>query len=64
MGAELAAVPGVERVQVVRNARIVFRQTPVMIVATDVKSISETARDRRRWPGADRCIGWRPPARA
>ena len=33
---ELAAVPGVERVQTVRDARIVFRQTPVMIVATDI----------------------------
>ena len=43
MGSELTAVPGVERVQAVRNARIVFRQTPVMIVATDVHSFSETA---------------------
>jgi putative ABC transport system permease protein len=44
MGPELAAVPGVERVQPVRNARIVFRNTPVMIVAVDMQSISETAR--------------------
>jgi putative ABC transport system permease protein len=43
MGAELAAVPGVARVQMVRDARIVFRKTPVMIVATDVNSLSETA---------------------
>jgi putative ABC transport system permease protein len=43
MEAELAGVAGIERVQAVRNARIVFRQTPVMIVATDVASIAETA---------------------
>jgi putative ABC transport system permease protein len=43
MGAELAAVPGVTRVQMVRDARIVFRKTPVMIVATDVNSLAETA---------------------
>jgi putative ABC transport system permease protein len=43
MASELAAVSGVERVQMVRDARIVFRQTPVMIVATDVQSLSETA---------------------
>jgi putative ABC transport system permease protein len=43
MAPELAAVPGVARVQMVRDARIVFRQTPVMIVATDVQSLSETA---------------------
>jgi len=41
---ELAAVQGVQRVQSVRDARIVFRKTPVMIVAADVKSISETTR--------------------
>jgi putative ABC transport system permease protein len=43
MEAELAGLAGIERVQAVRNARIVFRQTPVMIVATDVASIAETA---------------------
>ena len=41
---ELAAVPGIARVQSVRDARIVFRGTPIMVVAVDVKSISETAR--------------------
>jgi putative ABC transport system permease protein len=42
---DLEGVDGIERVQPVRNARIVFRgTTPVMIVATDVKSLSETAR--------------------
>ena len=42
MGAELGAIPGVERVQMVRDARIVFRQTPVMVVAVEVKSLAET----------------------
>jgi putative ABC transport system permease protein len=42
MAGELSAVPGVERVQMVRDARIIFRQTPIMIVATDVRSLSET----------------------
>jgi putative ABC transport system permease protein len=41
---ELAAVPGIARVQSVRDARTVFRGTPIMVVAVDVKSISETAR--------------------
>jgi putative ABC transport system permease protein len=44
MEAELAAVPGVERVQAVRDARIVFRKTPVMVVAVDVASVAQTAR--------------------
>ena len=42
-------MPGVERVQMVRDARIVFRQTPVMVVAVE---IDEHRRDRaaaRRW---------------
>jgi len=42
MGAQIAAVPGVERVQLVRDARIVFRKTPIMLVAVNVKSIQET----------------------
>ena len=41
---ELTGVAGIERVQAVRDARIVFRKTPIMVVAVDVKSISETAR--------------------
>jgi putative ABC transport system permease protein len=44
MGGELAAIPGIARIQPVRNARVMFRGTPVMIVATDVASIAETAR--------------------
>jgi putative ABC transport system permease protein len=42
MSSELASIPGVTRVQMVRDARIVFRKTPVMIVATDVRNLSET----------------------
>jgi putative ABC transport system permease protein len=44
MSAEIAAIPGVERVQMVRDARIVFRSTPVMVVAVEVESIAQTAR--------------------
>ncbi|HKT78745.1 MAG TPA: FtsX-like permease family protein, partial [Vicinamibacterales bacterium] len=44
MQAELTAIPGVARVQTVRNARILFNGTPIMIVATDVTSLSETTR--------------------
>ena len=44
MAPELAAIPGVARVQMVRDARIVFQQTPVMVVAADVASLSQTAR--------------------
>jgi len=42
MGPEIAAIEGVERVQMVRDARIVFRGTPVMLVAVEVKSLAET----------------------
>ncbi len=44
MGPELAGLPGVRLVQMVRDARIMFRGTPVMIVATDITSLSETVR--------------------
>jgi hypothetical protein len=44
MEAELRGTPGIARVQAVRNARVVFRETPVMIVATDIASIAETVR--------------------
>jgi putative ABC transport system permease protein len=44
MAAEVDALPGVERVQMVRNARVIFRGTPVMIVAVEVASLAETAR--------------------
>ena len=44
MAPEVAAIPGVERVQMVRDARIVFRRTPIMVVAVEVDSIAQTAR--------------------
>ena len=44
MEADVRGLPGIARVQSVRNARIVFRKTPVMIVATDIASVAETAR--------------------
>ncbi len=43
MGPELEAVPGVRLVQMVRDARVMFRKTPVMVVSVEVKSIAETA---------------------
>ena len=42
MADELQRVPGVALVQAVRNARIIYRNTPVMIVATDTLSLSQT----------------------
>jgi putative ABC transport system permease protein len=44
MSGEIAALPGVARVQMVREARVVFRRTPVMIVSLEVASLAETAR--------------------
>jgi putative ABC transport system permease protein len=44
MASELAGIRGVAKVQAVRNARVLFRQTPVMIVAADVGGLAETAR--------------------
>src|SRR4029453_12171905 len=46
MGSEIAALPGIQRVQAERDTRITFRKKPVMIVALDVSSIAET--DRRQ----------------
>jgi putative ABC transport system permease protein len=43
MGSELAAIPGVARVQKVRNTRVQFRGGPVMVVATEFASIAETS---------------------
>jgi putative ABC transport system permease protein len=42
MASELERVPGVRRVQPVRQARILFRQLPITLVAVDFKSIRET----------------------
>jgi putative ABC transport system permease protein len=44
MAPQIAAVPGVARVQMVRDARIVFRKTPVMLVAVEVNSLAQTIR--------------------
>ena len=44
MAPELEAIPGVARVQTVRDARIIFRGTPVMVIAVDIESIAQTAR--------------------
>ena len=44
MEGELAGMSGIRRVQAVRNARIIFRGTPVMIVAVDIASVVDTAR--------------------
>jgi putative ABC transport system permease protein len=44
MEGELRATPGITRVQAVRNTRVVYRKTPVMIVATDIGSVAETTR--------------------
>jgi len=46
MAAELGAIPGVSRVQMVRDARIVFRGQPVMVVAIPMASVAETIRPR------------------
>lgn len=43
MGPELAEIPGITLVQKVRNARIVFRGGPVMLVATDIASLAKTS---------------------
>jgi putative ABC transport system permease protein len=46
MGAELMAIPGVGRIQSVREARVLFRRTPVMVLAVDLLSIQQTTRPR------------------
>jgi putative ABC transport system permease protein len=46
MASEIAALPGVERVQMFRNGRIMFRKTPVTIVAIEMGSVAQTARRR------------------
>jgi putative ABC transport system permease protein len=41
MTAELEAIPGVRRLQPVRNGRVPFRTTPVMLLALDLLSVEE-----------------------
>jgi len=43
---EIAAVPGIDEVQPVRTARIVYQGTPVMLVAADTERISHRVRMR------------------
>lgn len=44
MAAEIAAVPGVERVQMVRNGRTTFRNAPTLVIALEMRSIGQTVR--------------------
>jgi putative ABC transport system permease protein len=44
MAPEIAAVPGVERVQLLRNGRITFRNSPAMVLAMEMSSIAQTVR--------------------
>jgi len=44
MAAEIAAVPGVGRVQMLRNARVTYRGKPVMVLAMEMSSIAQTVR--------------------
>ena len=44
MGPQIAGLAGVERVQMVRDGRIMFRKSPVMLVAIEVDGIAQTAR--------------------
>ena len=41
MTAELAAIPGIRHLQPVRNGRITFRNTPVMLLALDLLSVEQ-----------------------
>jgi putative ABC transport system permease protein len=44
MASELAAIPGVGRVQMFRNGRVMFRKAPVTILAIEMSSVAQTAR--------------------
>ncbi len=44
MGPELKRIEGIARVQTVRTARIIFRQTPIMVISVEIASVAETAR--------------------
>jgi putative ABC transport system permease protein len=46
MESEIAALPGVERVQALRNAHVTFRDRPTMVVVFDMNSMSQTVRRR------------------
>jgi putative ABC transport system permease protein len=42
MAAELAAIPGVAHVQMVRQARVLFRGTPVMLMSLQFSNVAQT----------------------
>jgi putative ABC transport system permease protein len=46
MTPELAAIPDVGEMQTVREARVVFRRSPVMLLALDLLSVQRTTRPR------------------
>ena len=46
MAAEIAAVDGVDEVQAVRTPRIIFRGTPVMLVAADLQRLAQRIKMR------------------
>lgn len=43
MGPEIEAVPGVARVQTLRNARITFRGVPISVLAIEMDNVAQTA---------------------
>jgi putative ABC transport system permease protein len=46
IGPELESVPGIRLVQLVRNARIVYRKVPVMVVAVETAKVRQTVVSR------------------
>jgi putative ABC transport system permease protein len=44
MAPEIASVPGVSKIQMVRDTRIIFRKTPIMLVSVELASVAQTAR--------------------
>ena len=46
VGQILTAVPGVKIVQLVRNARVLYKNTPVMVIAIETEKLSKTVRPR------------------
>ena len=53
MEKQLLEIPGVARVQPVRNARIMLHNRPITVIATDIASMGETARRRQIAGDAD-----------
>jgi putative ABC transport system permease protein len=42
VGDAIAAVPGVDQVQLVRNARVLYRGTPVMVISVEAQKVATT----------------------